>query len=73
MTSNSIYNITLIAWLVLSPFIGVVLLFIVAPYGRHVRSGWGLALDSKIGWVVMESVSPIIFALSFIWDRPPYR
>jgi protein-S-isoprenylcysteine O-methyltransferase Ste14 len=71
MTADAIYNITLVAWLVLSPIIGIALLFIVAPYGRHMRSGWGLALDSKVGWIVMEAVSPLIFALSFVMGKAP--
>jgi protein-S-isoprenylcysteine O-methyltransferase Ste14 len=71
MTADPIYNITLIAWLMLSPIIFIALLFIVAPYGRHIRSGWGLALDSKIGWIVMESVSPLIFAICFIFGKAP--
>jgi 3-oxo-5-alpha-steroid 4-dehydrogenase 1 len=71
MTSDPIYNVTLIAWLILSPVIFVALLLIVAPYGRHMRSGWGLALDSKAGWVIMESVSPLIFALCFVLGKAP--
>ena len=71
MTLDPIYNITLIAWLVLSLVICIALLFIVAPYGRHMRSGWGLALDSKSGWIIMESVSPLIFAFCFIFAQAP--
>jgi len=43
MTSDAVYNIILIAWLVLSPLIFTSLFFIVAPYGRHIKSGWGPA------------------------------
>lgn len=71
MTSDQIYNITLIVWLILSPVIFIVLLFISAPYGRHVRSGWGLTIDSKIAWIIMESVSPLIFVLCFVFGKAP--
>jgi 3-oxo-5-alpha-steroid 4-dehydrogenase 1 len=71
MTVDQIYNITLIAWLILSPVIFIVLLFISAPYGRHARSGWGLALDSKAGWIIMEACSPLIFALCFFLGKSP--
>ena len=37
------------------------LLFIVAPYGRHGRSGWGPTLPARIGWLVMESPAPLVF------------
>lgn len=35
--------------------------FITAPYGRHGRSGWGPTVSSRVGWLVMESVSPLVF------------
>ena len=41
------------------------LLFITAPYGRHVRSGWGPTLGNRVGWVLMESPSVVVFALVF--------
>lgn len=31
------------------------LFFIVAPYGRHTRAGWGPTMGQRLGWVVMES------------------
>ena len=71
MTSDAVYNIILIAWLMLSPLIFTSLFFIVAPYGRHIKSGWGPALDSKLGWVIMEACSPIIFAICFILGKAP--
>jgi 3-oxo-5-alpha-steroid 4-dehydrogenase 1 len=71
MTANSLYNVTLIAWLALSAIIFVALFFIAAPYGRHIRGGWGITLNSKLGWVIMESCSPIIFLIFFILGKAP--
>jgi protein-S-isoprenylcysteine O-methyltransferase Ste14 len=45
-------------------FIG--LTFITAPYGRHMRSGWGPTVPARLGWVVMEAVSPIVFTAVFL-------
>jgi len=47
----------------------VALRFITAPYGRHKRTGWGVTLPARAGWLVMESVSPIVFAVVF-WSGP---
>jgi 3-oxo-5-alpha-steroid 4-dehydrogenase 1 len=38
------------------------LFFIVAPYGRHSREGWGLMISNRLGWTLMESPSALGFA-----------
>ena len=60
---------------VLAAVTALALLFITAPYGRHVRSGWGPTLGNRVGWVLMESPSVVVFALVFFTgphraDRP---
>ncbi|DAZ96998.1 TPA: hypothetical protein N0F65_011913 [Lagenidium giganteum] len=40
---------------------------ITAPYGRHVRSGWGPSLPNRVGWIVMEAPSALFFA--FVYSR----
>ena len=47
--------------LALAPVVFVALLFVNAPYGRHVRRGWGPMMDSRLGWFVMESVAVLAF------------
>lgn len=43
-----------------------VLFFIPAPYGRHERPGWGPTVPAKLGWVVMESPSFLLFAWAWL-------
>jgi protein-S-isoprenylcysteine O-methyltransferase Ste14 len=43
----------------------VALFFVVAPYGRHRRKGWGLTLDNRLGWILMEAPAPLVFAACF--------
>lgn len=38
---------------------------ITAPYGRHLREGWGPCLNARLGWMVMESPSVFLFAIVF--------
>jgi steroid 5-alpha reductase family enzyme len=53
-------------WLLASMFgfaavTALVLTFITAPYGRHVRAGWGPQVPARLGWVVMESPAVVGF------------
>lgn len=47
--------------LALAPLVFAVLLFIKAPYGRHIRRGWGPLLDNRLGWFLMESPAVLVF------------
>lgn len=48
------YSIVLLFLFIISPVIFLLLLFVTAPYGRHVKKGWGISINNKLGWVVME-------------------
>jgi 3-oxo-5-alpha-steroid 4-dehydrogenase 1 len=65
MREQAFFNILLVSWFVLAAAIFVALFFIVAPYGRHTRRNWGPAIGDKLGWIVMEAPSPILFAAFF--------
>ncbi len=45
--------------------------FIVAPYGRHTREGWGPTLPQRWGWLIMESPAVIVFAA--VYAVGPFR
>jgi hypothetical protein len=69
--SMVLYNFTLTIWIILSAVIFVFLLFIPAPYGRHVQSGWGPIINNKLGWIIMELWSPVIMFLCFLSGVAP--
>ena len=66
MKEITIFNVLLVGWLVLAAVVFVSLFFIVAPYGRHFRSGWGHTIGNRIGWVIMEAPAPVVFAICFL-------
>ena len=50
----------LIFWVLVAIVTFIYLFFVDAPYGRHIRSGWGKNISARAGWVVMESPCVIL-------------
>ena len=51
----STFYILLIIWVLIAFGTFIYLFFENAPYGRHVKQGWGILIPARLGWVVMES------------------
>jgi 3-oxo-5-alpha-steroid 4-dehydrogenase 1 len=62
------FRFVLFGWILIAVIIFIVLLFIVAPYGRHFRNNFGPSVNAKIGWIIMESPAPLVFAVFFFSD-----
>jgi 3-oxo-5-alpha-steroid 4-dehydrogenase 1 len=69
MSEISFFHYLLSAWFTLAGAIFVALLFIVAPYGRHITKHLGATLKSSTAWIVMECTSPVVFAVCFIFGQ----
>lgn len=70
MTEQLIYQILLIIVFSFSAIVIALLFLVTAPYGRHVRKGWGFALKAKLGWLIMEFPAFfVIILLFFLGDR----
>jgi hypothetical protein len=63
------YYLFLWIWTAVAVVIFPLLLKVTAPYGRHSRKGWGPMIPNRLGWVVMELPSLILFVL-FFWYGP---
>jgi len=59
----TVFNGLLVGWFVLGAVVFVALFFVAAPYGRHIRKGWGLTIDNRLGWILMEAPAPVVFLL----------
>jgi protein-S-isoprenylcysteine O-methyltransferase Ste14 len=42
-----------------------VLCLVTAPYGRHLRAGWGPTVGPTLGWILMEAPAPLGMAALF--------
>jgi len=66
VNEQAFFNILITGWFLLTIVVFLILFFIAAPYGRHIRSGWGPTIDNKMGWVIMEAAAPLVFAACFV-------
>jgi 3-oxo-5-alpha-steroid 4-dehydrogenase 1 len=64
MPEQTLYWIVLASWLGFALLTVPALMLISAPYGRHMRDGWGPRLPRWLGWVLMESPALWVFALA---------
>ncbi len=71
MTHDLAYYTLLIFSFILAIIVCILLFFISAPYGRHTRRGWGALFPNRLGWLMMESPSALVFALLFFLGRAP--
>jgi 3-oxo-5-alpha-steroid 4-dehydrogenase 1 len=61
----SSYRVLVFLEIALAVVTFVALRFTTAPYGRYLRRGWGRTVPARVGWLVMESVSSLLFAVVF--------
>ena len=66
MSEQAFFNTLLVGWFVLAVAIFVALFYVVAPYGRHLRSSWGPKVGDRLGWIVMETPASLVFIIFFV-------
>lgn len=50
-------------WIALAVVVHVVMFYVTAPFGRHTSEKWGISINNKWGWFLMES--PSLFIMIF--------
>jgi 3-oxo-5-alpha-steroid 4-dehydrogenase 1 len=60
--NESLFKQLVLAWIALAVILFPILLKVKAPYGRHTSKKWGLLMNNRAGWILMELPSLILFA-----------
>ena len=53
--SEELFNRIVIGWIILGVIVFFINLKIIAPYGRHASTKWGLLINNRLAWIIMES------------------
>lgn len=59
-------NLICIIWAAMGVASFILLQFVTAPYGRHVKKGWGPEISNKLGWIIMEAPSFFIILYFYL-------
>ena len=71
---ESTFYMIVCGWIAVAIFIFPLVVKIVAPYGRHTTKNWGLLINNRLGWILMESPALLLFAAFYIFgsgSHPP--
>lgn len=65
MTLTTLHTICIL-WACIGIGSFILLQFVNAPYGRHLKNGWGPEISNKWGWIIMEAPSFFIILYYFL-------
>jgi protein-S-isoprenylcysteine O-methyltransferase Ste14 len=66
------FNYLVYGWIAFAIITFLSLFFIKQPYGRHASDKFGMMIDNKLGWIIMELPSPIVFSIFFFLGKEPH-
>jgi 3-oxo-5-alpha-steroid 4-dehydrogenase 1 len=73
VSESTIHQILLWVLIALGAISFLTLFFVTAPYGRHAKTTWGPTIDNRLGWLIMESPSSLVFLLCWFLGGQPTR
>jgi hypothetical protein len=63
---ENLFNDLVMVWILIALIVFPIMLFIKAPYGRHVHKRWGAMINNKLGWIIMELPALMLFIFFFL-------
>jgi 3-oxo-5-alpha-steroid 4-dehydrogenase 1 len=69
--SKEHYYLLIKIWIAFGIVLFPVLLSITAPYGRHSRKDWGPMIPNRLGWIIMELPTLVMFIVFFLAGPNP--
>lgn len=60
-------------WIILALLVHVLLFFVAAPFGRHTSENWGLMINNKLAWIIMEFPSLIIMVFFLFYSKNSFN
>jgi protein-S-isoprenylcysteine O-methyltransferase Ste14 len=71
MIEERVFSYLLFASFIFAIGAYIALLFVNAPYGRHIRKGWGVLVPNRVGWLIMEVPSALVMLILFFLGTAP--
>lgn len=62
---QQIYNTLIIAMPILAVIVFIALFFVKAGYGIFQNKNWGISINNRLGWIIMEC--PVFFVMLYLW------
>ena len=62
---QQIYNTLIIAMPILAVIVFIALFFIKAGYGIFQNKSWGISINNRLGWIIMEC--PVFVVMLYLW------
>ncbi len=71
--SIEFFNNFTYGWLILAVLVHILLFFVTAPFGRHTSDNWGLMINNKLAWIIMEFPSLIIMVFFLFYSKNSFH